>query len=177
MLFRSAADEARVGFFALDPVRGQEIAFTNPYVLIEGCYLVRDESPLQVNDEVDSASHRVVVGKGSAYDLYLTRELKHAPIERSATSPGVVDHFMATGSEVAAGVKQQLESDARRLGGLRLLPGRFMVIEQSMGMARSADPDCVAFLTDFVEDCKRSGLVTQAMQKHGIEGASVAPLR
>ena len=171
-----AAGEATVGFFALDPVRGQEIAFTRPYVLIEGCYLVRDGSPLQDNTEVDRAAHRVVVGQGSAYDLYLTRELQQAQIVRSPTSPGVVDVFVDEQADVAAGVKQQLEADARRLGGMRLLPGRFMVIEQAMGMARGAAPELVAYLVDFVEDCKRSGFVSDALKRHSIEGASVAPL-
>ena len=76
----------------------------------------------------------------------------------------------------AAGVKQQLEVDASRHGGLRLLPGRFMVIEQAMGMSRDADPELVSFLADFVEDCKRIGFVSEALVRHGIEGAAVAPL-
>ena len=127
---REAAD---VGFFAIDPKRAASIAFTEAYVLIEGAYLVKDESPLRSMDEVDRAGHRVTVGKGSAYDLFLTRELKHATITRAATSPTVVDTFLADGSDVAAGVKQQLEMDARRHAGLRLLPGSFMTIRQAMG--------------------------------------------
>ena len=89
-------DKADIGFFAIDPLRGEHIAFTAAYVLIEGCYLVKDDSPLRANDEVDRAAHRVVVGKGSAYDLYLTRTLQHAQIVRSPTSPTVVDTFIAT---------------------------------------------------------------------------------
>jgi polar amino acid transport system substrate-binding protein len=134
-----AQEKADIGFFAIDPLRGADIAFTAPYVLIEGCYLVREGSPLRANDEVDREGHTVVVGKGSAYDLYLTRQLNSARIERSPTSPTVVDTFMALGdqADVAAGVKQQLEADAARLGGLRLLPGRFMVIRQAMGVPKS----------------------------------------
>ena len=90
-------DEADVGFFAIDPLRAQGIAFTTPYLLIEGSYLVRNDSPLQDNDEVDRSSHRVVVGQGSAYDLFLTRHLQKAQLIRSATSPAVVDDFFAAG--------------------------------------------------------------------------------
>lgn len=104
---------ADLGFFAIDPLRGEGIAFTAPYVLIEGCYLVRENSPLADNAEVDRPGHTVVVGKGSAYDLHVSRELKHAAIERAPTSPAVVDHFVASTADVAAGVKQQLEADAR----------------------------------------------------------------
>jgi polar amino acid transport system substrate-binding protein len=114
------------------------------------------------------------VGQGSAYDLYLTRELKQATIERAPTSPAVADHFLAVGADVAAGVKQQLESDAARLGGLRLLPGRFMVIQQAMGVPDDRAATAAA-LRAFVEEMKASGTVAQALVRHGIQGASVAP--
>lgn len=168
--------QADIGFFAVDPVRGAGIAFTAPYVLIEGCYLVREASPIRANDEVDRAGHRVVVGKGSAYDLHLTRELQHAAIVRAPTSPAVVDTFIGQQAEVAAGVKQQLEADARRLGGLRLLDGRFMVIRQAMGLAKTRGPAAATFLAAFVEAMKAGGFVRDALVRHGIQGASVAPL-
>ena len=114
-------EQADIGFFAVDPLRGAGIAFTAPYVLIEGCYLVREDSPVRRNEDVDQAGHVVVVGQGSAYDLYLTRELRQASIARAPTSPAVVDTFVEQHADVAAGVKQQLEADARRVGGLRLL--------------------------------------------------------
>jgi polar amino acid transport system substrate-binding protein len=168
-------EQADIGFFAVDPKRGEHIVFTAPYVLIEGAYLVRASSPLQANEEVDRNGTRVVVGQGSAYDLYLTRELKNATILRASSSPAVVPHFLDHGSEVAAGVKQQLEEDAKRIGGLRLLPGRFMVIQQAMGCPRSRGPEAAQVLAAFVEDMKASGFVRQALARHGIQGASVAP--
>lgn len=170
------AGQADIGFFAIDPVRGQGVLFTAAYVLIEGSYLVRDASLLQHNDEVDRAEHRVTVGKGSAYDLYLTRALKAAQIVRALTSPVAVDTFLANGDDVAAGVKQQLESDAKRLPGLRLLPGRFMVIEQAMGVPKTRGEAAQAYVATFVEEMKVSGFVAQALARHRIEGAAVAPL-
>jgi polar amino acid transport system substrate-binding protein len=168
-------ERADIGFFAVDPKRGEGIHFTAPYVLIEGCYAVRHGSPLASNDEVDRAGHRVVVGLGSAYDLFLTRELRAASLLRAPTSPAVVDFFMAQGAEVAAGVKQQLEADAARLGGVRLLPGRFMVIQQAMGCPRGRGEAAAAALRTYVEEAKRSGFVAQALARHGIQGAGVAP--
>lgn len=170
-----AEERADIGFFAIDPARGASIAFTAPYVLIEGCYLVREVSPLKTNDEVDRAGHTVVVGKGSAYDLYLTRELKHAAIERAPSSPAVVETFVGGSADVAAGVKQQLEADAKRLGGLRLLPGHFMVIRQAMGLPKTRGAAAAAFLAAFVEEMKASGFVSAALARHGVQGASVAP--
>jgi polar amino acid transport system substrate-binding protein len=169
------AEQADIGFFAIDPLRGEGIAFTAAYVLIEGAYLVQAGSPLKANEEVDRAGHRVAVGTGSAYDLYLTRELREARIVRAPTSPAVVDTFIAQGLEVAAGVKQQLRADAARIPGLRLLPGRFMVIQQAMGTPRSRGEAANLFLRQYVEEMKASGFVSQALARHGIEGASVAP--
>ena len=168
-------EAADIGFFAIDPLRGAGIAFTAPYVLIEGCYLVRDASPITRNEEVDREGNRIMVGKGSAYDLFLTREIKHAQIVRTASSQTVVDAFLSENLEVAAGVKQQLEADAARMSGVRLLDGRFMVIQQAMGLPKSRGEEAAAHLRDFVEDVKRSGFVAQALARHGIEGASVAP--
>jgi polar amino acid transport system substrate-binding protein len=162
-----------VVFVAIDPERAMDIAYSNAYVVIEGAYLVRQGSPVRANADVDRAGTRVVVGKGSAYDLYLSRELKQATLVRAATSPEVTDFFLAQNLEVAAGVKQQLEADSKRIPGLRLLDGRFMVINQAMGTPRARNAG-VAFLTGFVEDLKRSGFVAQALKRHGIEGASVA---
>ncbi|HEY6134948.1 MAG TPA: ABC transporter substrate-binding protein [Rubrivivax sp.] len=168
-------DKADIGFFAIDPVRGAEIAFTAPYVLIEGSYLVRAESPISANEQVDAEGVRVVVGKGSAYDLFLTRELKHARIVRAPTSPAVVEVFVEQALEVAAGVKQQLEADCSKRPGLRLLPGRFMIIRQAMGTPKRKGPQAALALQAFVEDMKRSGFVADALRRHGIQGASVAP--
>jgi len=170
-----AGGQADVGFFAIDPVRGADIAFTAPYVLIEGYYLVRDDSPITGNAQVDDAAHRVVVGKGSAYDLYLTRELRQAAIVRAPTSPAVVEVFLEQGAEVAAGVRQQLEADAARLGGMRLLDTRFMVIEQAMGVPKARGAAAAQVLRQFVEANKASGFVDAALGRHGVKGASVAP--
>lgn len=115
------AAQVDIGFVAIDPVRGAGMLQTPPYVIIEGAYLVKDTSPIKNNDEVDRPGTRIVVGNGSAYDLYLSRELKNAKLVKAPTSPAVTDLFLAQNLEVAAGVKQQLQADAKRLPGLRLL--------------------------------------------------------
>ena len=166
---------ADIGFFAIDPLRGEGVSFTAAYVVIEGAYMVRADSPLQRNEDVDRAGLTVAVGKGSAYDLYLSRELKNATLVRTPTSGMVVDEFMGKRLDVAAGVRQQLDFDAKRFSGVRLLPGRFMVIEQAMGVPAGRPPLAVQALRAYVEEMKASGFVAQALQRHKIEGALVAP--
>ena len=184
VLFNSAGNvveavksrQVDLAFVAIDPVRGADMEYTAPYVIIEGAYLVRNGSALQRNEEVDRAGTRVVVGRGSAYDLYLTREIKAASLVRAPTSAVVTDQFLAQNLEVAAGVKQQLEADAKRVGGVRLLPGRFMVIEQAMGVPKGRTA-AQAWLSSYIEEMKASGFVAEALKRHGIEGAAVAPPR
>lgn len=169
-------EKADMGFFAIDPLRGEGITFTAAYVLIEGAYLVKENSSIQKNGEVDAQGVRVVVGKGSAYDLFLSREIKSAEIVRAPTSPTVVDVFLKGAYEVAAGVRQQLESDASKNQGLRILPGRFMVIQQAMGLPKSRGEVAARHLAEFVEEMKASGFVAESLKRHHIFGASVAPL-
>jgi polar amino acid transport system substrate-binding protein len=157
--------------------RAALIAFTAPYVLIEGWDLVREGSKFFKLADVDTTGTRLTVGKGSAYDLFLTRQVQHATIEHAPTSPVVVETFLKTHADVAAGVRQQLEKDAAMLGGLRLLPERFMVIEQAMGVARSHGGAAEVHLSDFVERVKAAGLITEALDRHRITGATVAAPR
>jgi polar amino acid transport system substrate-binding protein len=168
-------EQADIGFFAIDPARSQGLSFTAPYVLIEGSYLVADASPLGAVDAVDRAGIRIAVGSGSAYDLFLTREIKAAQILRREGVAGVMQSLRSGDVEVAAGIRQALEAEAARTPGLRMLPGRFMVIRQAMGMPASRGAEAARVLADFVEETKASGFVAAALKRHRIEGASVAP--
>ena len=163
-------------FVAIDPVRGADISYTPAYIQIEGAFMVKADSPIKANEEVDTAGTEIVVGKGSAYDLYLTREIKYASLLRAASSQAVVDDFMSGKGNVAAGVKQQLESDAKRYEGLRMLPGRFMVINQAIGIpkARTNYEDANRYLSNVIAELKQSGFVADSMKRHNIQGAKVA---
>jgi len=166
--------QADIGFFAIDPLRGEQISFTAPYVLIEGYYAVRTASTITSNAEVDRPGVTVAVGKGSAYDLFLSRELRQARIVRMPTSPAVVPEFLEQHLTVAAGVRQQLERDAARLGGLRILDQRFMVIRQAMGIPKARGEAASRYLSAFVEQMKASGFVAASLALHQIDGAIVA---
>jgi len=169
-------DLADFGFFAVDPARAATLQFTEPYVLIQGAYLVRADSPLQSAAEVDRVGTTVCVGKGSAYDLFLSRALTHAKVVRADTSPAVVETFLSRELDVAAGVRQQLEFDLRRLeASLRLLPENFMIIGQAMAAHQNRGAEVRALLSTFIEEQKRNGFVRQALDRHGIAGAAVAP--
>ncbi|HEY3981939.1 MAG TPA: ABC transporter substrate-binding protein [Streptosporangiaceae bacterium] len=170
------SERADIGFFAIDPARGEGLLFTAPYVLIEGSYLVPQSSALTDNAQVDQPGQRISVGAGSAYDLFLTRELRHAGIVRLTGAPPVLAALRAGEVEVAAGIRQVLEDEAGRAPGVRLLPGRFMVIQQAMGTPAGRGGPALELLAAFVEEMKAGGFVAEALRRHRIDGATVAPV-
>ena len=166
--------QADIAFFAIDPQRGVDTDYTAAYVVIEGAYVVPQASPIKVNADVDKPGIRIAVNSKSAYDLFLSREIRQATLVRSVTSREVIDMFVAQKLEVAAGVKQQLEKDMQRVQGLRMLDGRFMEINQAMGTAKGRE-EGIQYMRAFVEEMKASGFVAAALERHRIEGVSVAP--
>jgi polar amino acid transport system substrate-binding protein len=163
-----------IAFLAIDPVRGADIDFTAPYVLIEGTYLVPSGSPLQTIADVDRDGVRIAVGRGSAYDLHLTRALKHATLIRADGPAASIRTFIADRLEAVAGVKQPLVAYAGTDPGVRIIPGRFMSIEQAMATPKRRD-GAVRYLQAYVEEMKASGFVAEVLAATGQGDAAVAP--
>ena len=144
-------------------------------MLIEGSYLVPQGSAVRDNAGVDRPGIRVAVGRGSAYDLFLSRELHAAQVDRVAGAPAVLGALTSGQADVAAGIRQVLAGWAGEDPALRLLPGRFMVIQQAMGLPAGRGAGAADALAGFVERMKASGFVAGALARHGVGGASVAP--
>jgi polar amino acid transport system substrate-binding protein len=170
-LARSAWD---IAFLAIDPVRAAQIAFTAPYVVIEGTYLVREQSPRRSVADFDRPGVRIAVGRGAAYDLFLTRTLKEAELVRADTSPGAIELFLERGLDAAAGVRQPLLAFAAHQSGFRVIDGCFTAIEQALGLPKGRDAG-LAFLAHFIEEMKSGGFVAAALDRNGVRDASVAP--
>ena len=166
--------ELDIVFLAIDPVRGADIDFSGPYVIIEGAYMVPASSALQTNEDVDRAGVRLAVARGSAYDLYLTRTIKNATLVRESSGPQALDMFVRDKLEAAAGVKQPIIAFANSHPGLRVIPGRFMVIEQAMGTLKGREAGA-RYLRAFVEEMKASGFVADGLKRSGQTDAAVAP--
>jgi polar amino acid transport system substrate-binding protein len=168
-----------VGFIAIEPVRARELNFTAPYVIIEGTYMVHKESPLQTVDDVDAPGIRMSVGLGSAYDLYLTRTIKHATVLRADAGGGsaMIRKFLDDKLDAAAGVRQQLDAYAKDHPEMRVMSGHFQEIQQAMAMPRvegQPHDDGLNYLKGFVEEMKASGFVAEALKRSG-QVADVAP--
>jgi polar amino acid transport system substrate-binding protein len=164
--------QADICFLAIEPARADEVAFTAPYVIIEGVYAVRRESDLTDVADVDRDGVRVGVKRGSAYDLYLTRTLQHATIVRGDEG---VDVFVSEGLEAAAGIRQPISRFVAGNSGFRVIDERFMEIRQAVGTTRTRQAETVAYLHALVEDLKSSGFVADSLIRSNQPDAAVAP--
>lgn len=173
----SASDNAwDVAFLAIDPVRGQNIDFTAAYIELEGTYMVPNTSALQRIEDVDHEGVRIAVTAGSAYDLFLSRELKHAQIVRARDTPKSMELMLEQKLDAVAAVRTALVAEARRVPGLRVLNGHFMTIPQAAGVPKGR-PVAARYVSDFIEEMKASGFVAGALSRygHGPDDAIVAP--
>ena len=165
-----------VAFLAIEPVRAAEIAFTAPYVIIEGVYLVPKDSPLKTVADVDRPGVRIGVNRNSAYDLFLTRTIKNAQVVRARAGGGsaMIEMFHADKLDVVAGVKPVLVTYAKTNPDMRVMDGRFMVIQQAMGVPKGRTV-AARYVRSFVEDVKASGFVADALIRSNQTDATVAP--
>ena len=151
-----------VAFLAADPVRAQEIVFTEPYFEIDSTYLVRDDSPIHSIAEVDRDGARIALSEKSAYDLFLTRNIQHATLIRAASPGASVDVFFKEKLDALAGIRPMLDDVARIHPGTRVLEGRFAAVQQAIGTPRGHDT-MAAYLRTFVEEIKNSGFVAKVV--------------
>jgi polar amino acid transport system substrate-binding protein len=172
-LFEAAKAAAwDVAFLAVDPGRATEVEFTAPYVEIDGTYLFPPGSKLTRIADVDQEGVRVGISQGSAYDLFLSRNLQHAQLVR-APNPDAAFQLLLGGSvDVLAGVRQHLIANAAKLQGGRVLAERFMAIGQAMGVPKGRD-QAARYARAFIEDMKSSGFVARSLEKHGVRGVTV----
>ncbi|MFV3014479.1 transporter substrate-binding domain-containing protein [Pseudomonas sp. KHB2.9] len=164
-----------VAFLAIEPVREERVTFSDPYVIIEGTYLVAADATYQHVQDLDQPGLKIAVGKGAAYDLFLSRTLKHAQLERATTSAGAVDLFIEQSLDAAAGVRQPLEQFAASYPAYRVLDGAFTSIRQAMAVPRALAAGA-AFVRAFIERKKAEGFVRDVLNENDQAEVSVAPL-
>jgi polar amino acid transport system substrate-binding protein len=162
-----------VGFIGAEPQRANEIDFTAAYVEIEATYLVPPGSPIKAIADVDRAGTRIAISDRSAYDLYLSRHLKHAELIR-ARGDDVFKRFLSDKLDAMAGLRPGLAKIQEKLPGSRILDGKFTAVQQAAG-APKGRPAGAKYLREFIEDAKASGLVAKLIEKNNVHGLTVAP--
>ena len=164
-----------IGNIGAEPQRAQTIAFTAAYAEIESTYLVPAGSPIKTIADVDKPGVRISVTGRSAYGLWLENNIKHATLVRTDTLDSSLDQFINQKLEVLAGLRPRLLTDVEKVPGGRILDGQFSAVQQAVGTPKK-NTQAAAFLTAFVEEVKRTGLVASFITKHKVNGLSVAPL-
>ncbi|MGH9330129.1 MAG: transporter substrate-binding domain-containing protein [Vicinamibacterales bacterium] len=173
------ADAVRTGawdaaFLGAEPQRANEIAFTAAYLEIPATYLVPAGSPIRSIADVDREGVRIAVAEKSAYDLYLSRNVKHARLMRTQGIDASYELFVAEKLEALSGLGPRLLMDVEKLPGARVLEGQFTAVQQAIGTPKARDA-AAKYLRAFVEEAKASGLVAEAISRNAVRGVSVAP--
>ncbi|MGH8700703.1 MAG: transporter substrate-binding domain-containing protein [Burkholderiales bacterium] len=163
-----------VAFLANEPVRAAEIDFSPAYLEIEASYLVPAGSPIRMIADVDRPGVRIAVADRAAYDLYLSRSLKHAQLLRAEGIDGSYRLWVAEKLDALAGLKPRLVADAEKHPGSRVLEGCFSAVQQSIGTPKGRDA-AAKYLREFVADAKSTGLVAKVIEANGVRGVSVVP--
>ena len=169
-----ANKEADIGFFAIDPERAKDVHFTRAYVYIDACYMTRKSSGLRSLQDIDQAGVRIVVGAGSAYDLFLSRHVQYASIIRAASTPDVVPLFADQGYEVAAGLQQALNDKVQAHPEWALVTPPFMAIPQAMGCHPKHSEDVKEGLQAFIDDQLKACHVANSIAQQNLTGVRVA---
>ena len=167
-----ANKEADIGFFAIDPARAKDIAFTQAYLHIDTCYVVRKVSAIHTEQDLDQSNTRIVVGLGSAYDLFLSRHIQKAELVRAPTTQDVMPVFWANGYEVAAGLQHAMSQEVKQNTQLRMLSPPFMAIAQAMGCHPTQSEEIKAGLQDFL--MKQRPEIAASIARHGLSGVKAA---
>jgi polar amino acid transport system substrate-binding protein len=169
-----AVDEWDVGLIGAEPARAAQIAFSAAYLEIAATYLVPPSSKIRSIEEVDRKGVRIAVAARSAYDLYLSRTIKHAELVHAPGLDASYDLFVRDKLDALAGLRPRLLRDIRNLPGARVLEGRFTAVQQAVGTPKRRVASA-AFLAALVEEAKASGLVARLIERHGVDGVNVAP--
>lgn len=169
---RGEWDVANIG---AEPERAKTITFSAAYCEIQATYLVPAGSTIQSVEEVDRAGIRIAVAARSAYELWLSDNIRNAELVLAQGLDGSFERFVEDGLEALAGLRPRLVTDVEKLPGARILDGQFTAVQQAMGVR----PECTigaAFVSAFVEEMKANGTVASLIERHGVEGRlSVAP--
>lgn len=170
---RAGADDWDIALIGAEPQRAEAIAFTSPYAEIEATYLVPAGSAIQRVEDVDTAGRRIAVAERTAYGLWLDRNIKQADLVHAKGVDASFDLLAAGGVDALAGLRARLITDVEKLPGARLLEGRFMTVQQAIGVPK-AKQSAAAWLETFVQSAKDQGFVAELIEKFGVNGLSVA---
>jgi len=165
-----------VAFLVVDPERAKEVDFAPPHTQSDFTYLVPAGSSIHKVADADQPGIRIAVPRGDGVDLRLTRLLKKAELVRTDTLSAAVELVRTGGAHARAGPRQAVLAESVKLPGSRVLADGFAVIS-SAALVPKGHAGWLAYVSEFIEEAKASGLVKKIIEDAGLRGVQVAPAR
>ena len=163
-----------IGNIANESERAKSITFSHPYTLIESTFLVRESFKINSLKDVDKKDVRIAVAERSAYDLWLTENIKNAELIRAKSIDLSFKIFEDNSYEVLAGLKPRLIDDLKNTKNCKILPGAFTFIKQCIG-SKPGNPEAEKFINNFIEKNTKNGFVESLLLKHNVLGKLSVP--
>jgi len=163
-----------VGFLGVDPSRAAVVDFSPPYLQIEATYLVPASSSIRNLADADQPGVRIAVSRKSVEDIVLSRMIKRAELLRVETVGAGFDLLRAGNADVLATPRPTALLRSAQLPGSRVLEDRFHATFGAMAVPKG-QAGRLAYISEFIEEAKASGLVQQAIERAGLRGVQVAP--
>ena len=158
-----------IGNIANESERAKSITFSHPYTLIESTFLVRESSKINSLQDVDKKDVRIAVAERSAYDLWLTENIKNAELIRAKSIDLSFKIFEDNSYEVLAGLKPRLIDDLKNTKNCKILPDAFTFIKQCIG-SKPGNPEAEKFINNFIEKNTKNGFIESLLLKHNVLG-------
>ncbi|HEX9685512.1 MAG TPA: transporter substrate-binding domain-containing protein [Burkholderiales bacterium] len=165
-----------VAFVGFSPARAKEWDFTALHLEVEFGYLVPRGSAISTMADVDRPGIRVAVQQKSGPDRFFSGTLKNVAVIRASSNPGALEAVKSGKADVLGSLKPILFELSNQLPGSRVLDGRPGIDPHAMAMPKGRDLG-VAYARRFIEVAKSEGLVKAAIERAGLRGVIVAPLK
>lgn len=165
----ATSDQWDIANIAFEAARAKHIAFSPAYCEIQATYLLPPGSPISTLSEVDQPGVKIAVKQRSAYDLWLTDNLKHATLIRAESLDASFTVFVEQSLDVLAGLRPKLLEQQKLMPGSQLFDQSFTAVQQSIG-CQKGKPVAARYLHDFVIRSKQSGLVAALIDQFGVYG-------
>ena len=165
-----------IAFVGFSPARAKEWDFSALHLEVEFGYLVTGGSAISTSADVDRPGIRVAVQEKSGPDNFFSRTLTNAVVVRASSNPAAFEAVKSGKADVMGSLKPILFEMSNQLQGSRVLDGRPGIDPHAMAMPKGRDLG-VPYARQFVEDAKSEGLVKAAIERAGLRGVIVAPLK
>jgi polar amino acid transport system substrate-binding protein len=163
-----------IGSLGFDPTRADQVGgFTAPFLEVEYTYLVPAASAIRSVADGDRPGVRIVVVRNHASTLVLGRIVKQAELVSTETPGAAFDLLRSGHVDAWASVRPTLLEYSAELAGSRVLDESYGANSPALVVPKG-QTERLAYISEFVEYAKASGVVQRAIDLAGQPGYRVA---